>query len=344
MLSTLSPIPILAPLFTALIAVPPPLPTDLPDELSAVSRTWLRQNWQEQHETGAYLIAAYDLGEEIRPAFWHDFYTLLADLYAYEKTFFEENMRLTPDEILKRYQAYPNEMPMSDEKLLAMVESLLGPADYSLPRQNYFELKERRSLRTWVVQDQTILTKNLRRWFRSARLSHVAHRTEAGRPMPYWVYINRRNQAIREETKSLATQRENRLAARRRSSRIPGGAVFQRLRTGIKPPLEPEDSIARPTVAPATAPIRIEPGIDATRHAWRSVVEAAITRGRTDREQAERLFDEIWSRVVAMRSTRSVEYKAMEGISDKNTCTIRLAELDRPLAGLFAELKCRLAK
>ena len=133
MLSTLTPIQLLAPLFAALIAAPAPLPTDLPDELSSIPRPWLRSYWQQTHENAAFLVVAYDLNEAILPAYWHDYYTLLADMYSYEKVFFDEIRKLEPDEMLKRSRAYTTENPMSDEKLMAMVESLLDPADFSLP-------------------------------------------------------------------------------------------------------------------------------------------------------------------------------------------------------------------
>ena len=85
---------------------------------------------------------------------------------------------------------------------------------------------------------------------------------------------------------------------------------------------------------------------DATYQSWRAALRSCLARpglSRADRQSARRVFDQSWAKAQAYRRIHKADYEQIASLTSRKAHTARLFTLDKPLEGLFAEFRLRLA-
>ena len=353
------------------VAVPTVDPDHPPEELRGVSTKWLRNSLRSNLEEAQLVIAAYDLPEDVMPAFWHVFYVKLADEYQYEMSYYESIRPDTPpDEALEKLNAFVADMPMGPDKLCDMVELLLEPGDHSLERVRFAELRARRDGLVWLKEDAGLRAANLRRRIKRHRLSQ-ADLSPDDKPMPPWAHARLKLEAERKAEEAERAREALIAAERRLASRDPMGSAGRRAVDAARPAgtltpalsLEGEGGKAKAdggkegetksdgrrgqtdADGDAAGPL-VAPHEDATYQSWRAALRSCLARpglSDADRQSARALFDAWWSKARAYRRGHAADYEGLASLTSRKAFRARLLALDKSLAGLSAEFRLRLA-
>ena len=343
---------------TVALSAPPKWdPAKVPEELRHIPNVWLGNSWTSNLQEAHLLIDAYDLGEDVLPAFWHLFYLRMAEEYEFEKA----NLGgLTDDtseeEALRWLSEFVDRMPMKPDKLCDMVELLFEEGDYSAQRRRFAELRARRDALTWLDEDNRLRASGFRRRLKQHRLSHVNLLPGSGKPIPTWAHFRLQLETAHKLEQEQLAEDAHAAAARRRASRAPNSATQGRpaaasLGRTLTPALSLEGrggngALAGTSMDGETADPLVAAHEDATYHTWRAALRSCLARpglSDADRQSARKVFDEGWSKAQAYRQLHKADYEQIASLTSHKAHQERLLTLDKPLEGLFAEFSVRLA-
>jgi len=221
-------------LLTSVMAGPagpvPPLDlNNLPAELQSVGRGWLKTSWPSHSQEAELAIVAYELDDEVIPAFLHRFYLLMAEEYEYEMAYLRSiDENTPPDEALQKSLDFVAKMPIGPDRMCREVEMLLAEGDYALQRISFAELRARRDGTNWLKEDTQMLAAGLRRQMKRHRLLRADVTPAGGRPLPSWAYARLQLDSARRLEEQERAEEALAEATRRKAGRDPNGSTRRR--------------------------------------------------------------------------------------------------------------------
>ena len=309
---------------------------NIPEELAGIPRAWVDKRLPGVRRDVFFLEYAYQMPQEARSALRHLVYARMAEQHAFEMKMATKDISQVSDaERLAWLGDLARNSPLTLDSMEAVAESLLPPRDFSTARRVFVELRARRDQRQRMEQIDDIHRQQLAVWMKRQRIFDTAPVTQAGHPMPMWVYAEGKQTLAARMDREQARAADRWQIARRKASRDPGGWAVRRVqRDGGDegPSLAGEERL-------------VPPGFDGTLRAWRGYLrkieaDGGLVGGR--RVRVEQTFKRMWQRARAFRETRRAEYANLETITSRKAFAERLARLDAPLRPLFEEFKLRL--
>jgi hypothetical protein len=339
--------------------VPPLDLNNLPAELQSVGRGWLKTSWPSHSQEAELAIVAYELDDEVIPAFLHRFYLLMAEEYEYEMAYLRSiDENTPPDEALQKSLDFVAKMPIGPDRMCREVEMLLAEGDYALQRISFAELRARRDGTNWLKEDTQMLAAGLRRQMKRHRLLRADVTPAGGRPLPSWAHARLQLDLARKLEEQELAEAALAEATRRKARRDPNGSTRRRPTAGLtRNTLTTTLSLeGRGGNGDATggsmdaggggADALVAPHEDVTYQSWRAALRSCLDRpdlSDADRRSARSLFDAWWSRARAFRQLHKADYEQIASLTSRRAHRERLVALDGSLEGLFAEFRLRLA-
>lgn len=345
--------------FTALTTGSPAGADEIPPELSDVPESWLKYQWGEVKEKRDLLIEAYSIPADDLSAFLHLYYGAWR-AYREHHVSFARNTSIDDDPKVakKKLYEFAENSPVSPFALMALVESMLPPGDYTTQRARFSELTQRATAMRYKASDSQGQQDQLIRDLFRFREGATSPRDVSNRPLPLGVALAMTKGMLPGEIPlGEVIPSPETVVPLGPAGRTVDRSLFNRPRLSKKPvvlSINDEKTLKRlaaaanaelPKMGVVETVTLIDPLEDDFIRQVNRMIDSAQARAKSPDEKQElsRLRDEILYRANIQRRLNEDEYRKLDTLTSRSEFSRALAKLDAVLHGLMMELQLRVA-